>query len=207
MNTGAKQSGQRDRLSLSPAACSWPAAALVAARPDRAVAHRTRPLPSNVCPPQWPGRILRALALTFFLLAPAPGPAHPQVIKIPFRSVDSMILVEGKVNDDPVTFLLDTGSLGTIVSARMYRLIYFPLHTIQRNARGPGVNGESVSVRLDLQLGNHRWIGQRVSIMNLDELSKIIGIQRLDGLLGEDILRQFRSVRIDYHAHVIELEE
>jgi hypothetical protein len=26
-------------------------------------------------------------------------------------------------------------------------------------------------------------------------------------LIGEDILRDFRSIRIDYHARVIELEE
>jgi len=118
-----------------------------------------------------------------------------------------MILVDGKVNGDAVTFLLDTGSLGTIVSARRYRRMYFPLHNIQRNTQGAGINGESVSVRLDLQLGNHRWVGQRVSIMNLDELSSIIGVPHLDGLIGQDILREFRSIRIDYHAHVIELEE
>jgi hypothetical protein len=28
-----------------------------------------------------------------------------------------------------------------------------------------------------------------------------------DGLLGQDFLRQFGSVRIDYRAHVIELQE
>jgi hypothetical protein len=28
-----------------------------------------------------------------------------------------------------------------------------------------------------------------------------------EGLLGQDMLRQFRSVRIDYRAHVIELQE
>jgi predicted aspartyl protease len=118
-----------------------------------------------------------------------------------------MILLEGKVNGDPVTFLLDTGSVGTIVSARMYRITPFPLRSVQRNADGHGINGESISVRLDLQLGNRRWAGQRVSIMNLDELSQILGIRHIDGLIGEDILREFRSIRIDYHTHVIELEE
>ncbi len=153
--------------------------------------------------------LLRALLLIFLPLAfaPASGPAHPAVIRVPFRSVDSMILVEGKVNGDPVTFLLDTGSVGTIVSARKYRDMFFPLHRIQLNAQGAGMNGESVSVRLDLQLGNHRWVAQRVSIMNLDELSSILRIPHLDGLIGEDLLREFRSVRIDYHAHILELEE
>ncbi len=41
--------------------------------------------------------------------------------------------------------------------------------------------------------------------MNLEELSKSFRIQ-FDGLLGQDILNQFRSVRIDYKNHVIELE-
>ena len=169
---------------------------------------RARPSPSPAY--SSPAAALHRALLLIFLplaLAAAPGPAHPTVVRVPFRTVDSMILVDGKVNGDAVTFLLDTGSLGTIVSARRYRRMYFPLHNIQRNTQGAGINGESVSVRLDLQLGNHRWVGQRVSIMNLDELSSIIGVPHLDGLIGQDILREFRSIRIDYHAHVIELEE
>jgi hypothetical protein len=140
-------------------------------------------------------------------LAPAPGPAKPAAHRVPFRSVGSMILVEGKVNGDPVTFLLDTGSVGTIVSTRTCRIRCFSLHGVQRNAEGHGINGESISVRLDLQLGNRQWTAQRVSIMNLDELSSILGVRHVDGLIGEDILRDFRSIRIDYHARVIELEE
>jgi hypothetical protein len=173
------------------------------------LAQPVRPLRSPLCPPQWLGRFLCAVLVLFVVLAlaPAPGPAQPSVCKIPFRTAQSMILVEGKVNGDPVTFLLDTGSLGTIVSSRTYRLKLFPLHAVHHRSQGPGIEGESISVRLDLQLGNHRWAGQRVSIMNLEELSGILGIQHLDGLLGEDILREFRSVRIDYKSHVIELEE
>jgi len=50
-------------------------------------------------------------------------------------------------------------------------------------------------------------VSQRVAVMNLDELSDILGVRHIDGLIGEDILRDFRSIRIDYHARVIELEE
>jgi Aspartyl protease len=168
-----------------------------------------RPLRPLVCPPQWLAPVLTAglVLLVVLGLAPASGPAQPRVYRVPFRSAQSMILIEGKVNGDPVTFLLDTGSLSTIVSTRMYRFKRFPLPTVHRSSHGPGIEGESISVRLDLQLGSHRWVGQRVSIMNLDELSGIVGIPHLDGLLGEDILREFRSVRIDYKSHVIELEE
>jgi Aspartyl protease len=118
-----------------------------------------------------------------------------------------MILVQGKVDGKQVTFLLDTGSLGTIVSFKLYRNLNYPLQGIHRNWQGAGVSGESVQGCLDLEFGGHRWFSQRVSVMNLDELSDILGIEHVDGLLGEDILRQFRYVRIDYHAHIVELEE
>jgi hypothetical protein len=41
--------------------------------------------------------------------------------------------------------------------------------------------------------------------MNLNGLAQRFGAQ-FDGLLGQDILRQFRSVRINYKSHIIELE-
>jgi hypothetical protein len=81
------------------------------------------------------------------------------------------------------------------------------LRHIHRNFEGPGLSGESVSVRMNLELGDHRFYAQRVSVMNLDELSRLIGIKHIDGLLGQDVLREFRYVRIDYKSHVIELEE
>jgi hypothetical protein len=118
-----------------------------------------------------------------------------------------MILVEGKVNGDPVTFLLDTGSTDTVVSTRTYKASHLALRSALRKPEGHGIHGEAISVQADLQLGEHRWPAQRVAIMNLDELSSILGVRHVDGLIGEDILRDFRSIRIDYHARVIELEE
>jgi hypothetical protein len=152
-------------------------------------------------------RALRYLALALFLLTPWPNRARPAVIRVPFRSVESMILIEGKVNSHHVVFLMDTGSNHTIVDAKTYREFDFPLRNVQRNPYGAGINGESISVRLDLQLADRMWVGQTVSVMNLDGLAKLLGIRQVDGLIGEDILRQFRSVRIDYNSHVVELEE
>jgi hypothetical protein len=36
-------------------------------------------------------------------------------------------------------------------------------------------------------------------LMNLDDLHQTLGIP-FDGLLGQDMLREFRSVRVDYRA-------
>jgi hypothetical protein len=71
--------------------------------------------------------------------------------------------------------------------------------------RGAGIVGNALRLRVDLELARQIMFSQPVSVMNLEELSKSLRIP-FDGLLGQDILNQFRSVRIDYKNHVIELE-
>jgi hypothetical protein len=159
-----------------------------------------------VQPALHPGRVLRALVLSFLLLAPLPNRAHSVVVRVPFRTMQSLILVQGSVNGRPVTFLLDTGADRTIVSVKTFGNVQFQLQSVRRNAQGPGIVGYALRLPVDLTLANRLWVGQRVSVMNLEDLKQTLGIT-FDGLLGQDILREFRSVRIDYHAHVIELEE
>jgi hypothetical protein len=117
-----------------------------------------------------------------------------------------MILVEGRVNDSAAVFLLDTGATRTIVSARTYGDLPFRLRGAQRNSQGAGIAGESVALTVNLELANHMWAGQGVAVMNLDGLDQLLGV-RFDGLLGQDILSEFHTVRIDYQAHIVELEE
>jgi hypothetical protein len=156
--------------------------------------------------PRHVSRVVRAIAVLALVLLPLPGPAQPRVIRLAFRSVDSMILVVGGVNGKPATLLLDTGANNTIVSAKMYGAVQFQLSRAHHNPSGPGMIGDSLRAPVDFTLANHLWVGQRVAVMDLDDLKKILGIN-FDGILGQDILRQFRSIRIDYHAHTIELEE
>jgi predicted aspartyl protease len=153
-----------------------------------------------------PRRGLRYFLLALVLLTPLPNRARSNVLRLPFRTVHSMILVQGRVNGSPVAFLLDTGATRTIVSASIYGKIPFRLRAIERTSHSAGMIGDSVIVPVDLELDNHRWAGQHVAIMNLDGLSQVLGVQ-FDGLLGQDVLREFRSIRIDYHAHIIELQD
>ena len=151
-------------------------------------------------------RYLRLFALALLLFEPLPNFAHPDVIHLPFHTVQSMILVEGKVNGKPVTFLLDTGATRTIVSAKVYGNVGYSLRLAHRTGQQPGFVGESVTLPVNLQLDRHTWLARRVSIMNFNGLSDVLGAD-FDGLLGEDVLREFHSVHIDYRNHQIELEQ
>lgn len=162
---------------------------------------------------------LRLLVLALLLLLPLsngmqlgavripyPNGSQPRAVRIPFRTAQSMILVDGKVNGNPATLLLDTGADRTIISRKAYGSVQFRLQQLRRNSHGAGVSGGSIPLRADLVIADHMWPAQRVSVMELDELNDMLKLH-FDGLLGQDILRQFRSVRIDYHTKMIELEE
>lgn len=117
-----------------------------------------------------------------------------------------MILVDGNVNGNPAVFLVDTGANHTIVSAKVYGHTLLQVQQLRRNEHGAGVSGGSIRLPVDLMLAQRVWAAQPVSVMNLDELNETLHL-RFDGLIGQDILQQFRYVRIDYRARVIELEE
>jgi hypothetical protein len=147
-----------------------------------------------------------ALAMLLLLLIPLPNPAHSGTARIPFRTVQSLIVVEGKVNGNAAIFLLDTGANRTIVSAKIYGVGRFNLQRMPRPNGGAGFAGYSLRRPADVELGETVRTAQEVSVMDLDELKQMLHMD-FDGLLGQDFLRQFRSVRIDYRARVIELQE
>jgi len=55
--------------------------------------------------------------LFLVILAPLPLPAQRQIVSVPFRSVNSYMLVEASIDDTPVTLLVDTGANKTILGA------------------------------------------------------------------------------------------
>ena len=143
------------------------------------------------------------LILVFLLLAPLPALAQRRIVTVPFRSVDSFILIDAKIDGTPLRLLMDTGANKTILNAKSF--CKTEMNVTRPVNRGAGIVGNALRLRVDLEIAHEFMFSQRVSVMNLEELSRRFGIQ-FDGLLGQDILNQFRSVRIDYKRSVIELE-
>jgi Aspartyl protease len=146
------------------------------------------------------------LALALLLLTPPAIPDKPDVVSVPFRTAQSMILVDARVNGKSVTLLLDTGAVNTIISAKACGIPQFQLQGLHRKDHEPGLTGDSLRLRANFAFANRVWLSQPVSVMNVDELTRRFGTP-VDGVLGQDLLREFRSVRINYKSHVIELEQ
>jgi gag-polyprotein putative aspartyl protease len=141
--------------------------------------------------------------LLFLFLAPPQALPEPRIVTVPFRSVDSFILVDAKIDGAPVHLLVDTGANRTILNAKSF--CKAEMNVTKPVNRGAGIVGNALRLRVDLEIAHQFMFSQHVSVMDLEELSRRFGIQ-FDGLLGQDILNQFHSVRIDYKRHVIELE-
>jgi len=148
-------------------------------------------------------RALAAILVTLALLTPASF-GDAQLVLLPFRSVHSLILVDAKVNGHSATLLFDTGANNTIINAKLCGNV--PAPALDQTSKGPGIVGHAVRLRVDLEIADRFLFSQPVSVMSLGNLPQRLGAP-FDGLLGQDILREFRSVRINYRARVIELEK
>jgi hypothetical protein len=143
--------------------------------------------------------------LLLFLIAPlALAQETGRVYRVPFHSVNSMILLDVTVNGNPAVMLLDTGANNSIVTPAAAGL-RANLAPLKRNS-GAGASGDYTEAVIALCLDKHCWLNRDVLAMDLSEANKNAGA-RLDGFIGQDILREFSAVRIDYKAGVIEFRK
>lgn len=141
------------------------------------------------------------LALFLITIAVSAGPPD---LQLPFQ-LDSRydaILIQAEVNGKPATLLLDTGAAQTVLDARLLGLTNLDLKMSRFSQSGPGLRGEAVWAEARLKLGARTWHEQRVVAMNLEPLASRYG-RRIHGLLGQDILRQFARVTIDFRTRTL----
>ena len=128
---------------------------------------------------------------------------QPRTFRIPFRTVNGMVLLDAVVNGKPASLLLDTGANNTIISPQAAGLATVQLRALQATQAGTGAEGDAVACEVDLRLAERHWLNRRVLVMDLSDARKRLGTH-IDGFLGQDVLREVSSVRIEYKNHVLE---
>jgi hypothetical protein len=94
--------------------------------------------------------------------------------------------------------LLDTGSSNTILSSELLQVRPLALEHANAPAKGSGYVGNAGWAKATLEVGTLRWPDRKVLVMNdLQQISNSMK-QRVDGILGEDVLKEFDSVVIDF---------
>ena len=115
------------------------------------------------------------------------------------------ILINAKLNGDPIVMILDTGASHSIFDARFFGMSAVQLQAARMNERGLGLNTDVVWRTASFQIADQRWNHQPVEVADLDRLSKIYG-RTIDGIVGQDVLRSFDSVQINYKGECVMLE-
>jgi predicted aspartyl protease len=144
--------------------------------------------------------VLSCLTMAAVSLAqPAPPTGGPD-LAIPFelnRQFGS-ILIEVQVNQKPAWLLVDTGSSHTVLSADRLEIspLFFERATVP--VKRTGLTGIAGWATATIDLGTIQWANRKVLVIkDFREISKTMQ-QRVDGILGEDVLNEFASVVIDF---------
>ena len=127
-----------------------------------------------------------------------------QTFAVPFDLQGGLILLKGELNGKPVALLLDTGANNSIVDVHSAGFDGLKLDAL-RSTGTAGAEGDCAVREVRLSLEHRSWLNRRVCVMDLSDASKRMGA-RIDGFVGQDVLREFSSVRIDYKNKTVELE-
>ncbi len=112
------------------------------------------------------------------------------------------ILVEASVNGQPVVMILDTGASHSMFDAGIFGVSAVQLQEARMNSRGLGLDADVVVRTADFEIGEESWKRQPIEIADLHPLSKIYG-RRIGGIIGQDVLRSFVSVQINYKGQCV----
>jgi predicted aspartyl protease len=110
--------------------------------------------------------------------------------------------VEGRLNDHPVTVLIDTGASDTVVDEAFARSEGFELKRDRRSGGGAGAARLAVhSIRqAQLSVGGIEVATDRLFVLDLSHVAAALarkGVSPPQVILGADVLKQ-RSAVIDY---------
>jgi hypothetical protein len=112
------------------------------------------------------------------------------------------ILVDASVNGQPVIMILDTGASHSMFDASVFGLSGLQLQAARMKGRGLGLDAEVVWRTADFEIGEEAWKQHPIEVADLHLLSKIYG-RKIGGIVGQDVLRSFVSVQINYKGQCV----
>jgi hypothetical protein len=115
-----------------------------------------------------------------------------------------VILVSVRVNGKPAALILDTGSNTTILSAEISGLNPARLPRAKPPRKGTGFVGDGRWGQATLTIGTTVWKDKRVLVLDTKELSRAFQ-RKIDGILGQDILDEFKYVEINFEEQRLTL--
>jgi len=116
-----------------------------------------------------------------------------------------LILIRAEVNDQPATLLMDTGCSHTVLSTKLLAGRSRKLEHAANASKGSGWVGNASWIKATVKVGNIVWRDHMFLAMDdLPDISDSVG-QKIDGLLGEDVLQEFTVVQIDFNSRQLTL--
>jgi hypothetical protein len=112
------------------------------------------------------------------------------------------ILVDASVNGQPVVMILDTGASHSMFDASVFGLSEVQLQAARMKGRGLGLDADVVWRSADFEIGDEAWKQHPIEVADLHLLSKIYG-RKIGGIVGQDVLRSFVSVQINYKGQCV----
>lgn len=111
------------------------------------------------------------------------------------------ILIRAQVNGMPVTLIVDTGSSNTILSTELPQLRPLLLEHAPSPDKESGLIGRAEWSKATIEVGTIKWPDRKILVMNdFQEISNSLK-QKVDGIVGLDLLSQFDSLVIDFKHH------
>jgi Aspartyl protease len=130
---------------------------------------------------------------------PSPEPGSRRSL-VPFELNQSFgsIIVKAQVNGHPATLVVDTGSSNTILSSDLLQIQPLAVQPAYAPSKGSGFTGTAAWAKATLEIGAFRWPDRKLLVMSdFHDLSHSMK-QKVDGILGQDVLREFDSIAIDF---------
>ena len=120
------------------------------------------------------------------------------VVPFELNSQFGSILIQAQVNGRAGLLLVDTGCSHTVLSPDILGVSPLSSPPASAPVKGSALTGVAGWAKATIEIGTMRWPDRRVLVTDgFREISKSMR-EKVDGLIGEDLLKEFRLVVIDF---------